>query len=172
MPDLTFVLLSCLILPAMWGTGKLWTHYLCKENASNWHQPVCRCVARTCAAWSHHLSVDIVMVWSSSWSHANRNCTVPLCFWVRVEAKVHPIGGYCNSCSFAHWPGINSPQGQGAVSGILIGTSGLIFTSLHILLHLLENEETFCQVLQSRDKRIHLCSCPTLKDFTEWASKR
>lgn len=77
----------------------------------------------------------------------------PLCSTVRVEAKVHPIGGYCNSCSFAHWPGINSPQGQGAVSGILIGMSGLIFTPLHILLHLLENEERSCHVWQSRNKR-------------------
>lgn len=100
----------------------------------------CSHVCLSLAGWSHHLSVGIAMVRSSSWSHANRNGTVLLCFWVRIEAKVHPIGGYCNSCSFAHWPGINSPQGQGAVSGILIGTSGLIFTSLHILLHLLENE--------------------------------
>lgn len=63
------------------------------------------------------------------------------CCLVRAEAEAGPIGGYYNSCSFAHWPGISSPQGQGAVSGILIGKSWLIFTSLQILLHLFTNEE-------------------------------
>lgn len=158
-PDLTFFLLQCLVLPAMLGMRKLRPRYLCKANASNWHFPLCRCFVLSMylkpGAWSCHLSLGIVLVRNSSWSRASRNCMGPLCFWVRIEAKVHPIGGYCNSCSFAHWPGINSPQGQGAVSWILIGTSELIFTSLHILLHLLENEERSCQVLQSMDKRIH-----------------
>ena len=65
-------------------------------------------------------------------------------------AGAGPVRGYYNSCSFAHWPGISSPQGQGAVSGILIGKSGLIFTSLHILLHLLTNEERCCDVRQGQ----------------------
>lgn len=68
------------------------------------------------------------------------------CCLVRAEAGAGPIGGYYNSCSFAHWPGISSPQGQGAVSGILIGKFELIFTSLQIYLHLLANEERFCYV--------------------------
>lgn len=114
----------------------------------------------------------------STLSRARRNCTGLLRFSVRAEARVHPIGGYCNSCSFARWPGISSPQGQGAVSGILIGTSGLIFTSLHILLHLLENEEKSWQVWQSSNKRktLHsrICiSVPHLKtDFTEWIQSK
>lgn len=68
------------------------------------------------------------------------------CCLVRAEAVATPIGGYYNSCSFAHWSGISSPQGQGAVSGILIGKSELIFTSLHIRLHLLANEKKSCFV--------------------------
>lgn len=72
------------------------------------------------------------------------------CCLVRAEARAGPIGGYYNSCSFAHWSGISSPQGQGAVSGILIGMSGLIFTSLHILHYLLANKERFCNVWLSQ----------------------
>lgn len=65
---------------------------------------------------------------------------------VRVEAGGGPRGGYYNSCSFSQQPGISSPQGQEAVSGILIGKSELIFTSLQIFLHLLVNEARFHNV--------------------------
>lgn len=40
----------------------------------------------------------------STLSRARRNCTGPLRFSVRAEARGYPIGGYCNSCSFARWP--------------------------------------------------------------------
>lgn len=93
-----------------------------------------------------------IIVKSSCWSWVRRSCAGPGAFSVRLEAEAGPIGGYYNSCSFAHWSGISSPQGQGAVSGILIGKSCRIFTSLHILLHLLANEERSCHVWQSKNK--------------------
>lgn len=68
----------------------------------------------------------------------------------RAEARAGPLRGCYNSCSFAHWPEISSPQGRGAVSGILIGKSGIFFTSLHIPLHLLAKEERFCDVRQGQ----------------------
>lgn len=99
--------------------------------------------------------------WTSSFSEQSYSETLLLvsdkeklrgarCCLVRAEAGSRPIGGYYNSCRFAHWSGISSPQGQGAVSGILIGKSGLIFTSLHILFCLLANEERSSNVRQSQ----------------------
>lgn len=88
------------------------------------------------------------------------------CCLVRAGAVAGPVGGYYNSCSFALWPGISSPQGQRAVSGILIGKSQLIFTSLQILPHLLANEERFCDpiVLEGliRIKTTHTINTPLL----------
>lgn len=66
------------------------------------------------------------------------------CCLVGAEAEAGAIGGYYNSRSFAHRPRISSPQGQGAVSGILIGKSRLMSTSLQIRLHLRANKERFC----------------------------
>lgn len=99
---------------------------------------------------------DYTMVKGCCWSQEK---PVLCCQDRSWESGTGPIGGYYNSCSFAHWSGKSSPQGQGAVSGILIGKPRLIFTSPQILLHLLANEERFYKASLLEDSQRKKTQC-------------